>query len=293
MSRLRNRILSFLTVMAMTVMCLCVSGHDIAYALPHTVQWVTDSVSNHITGTTLYVTNVSASNGSISNVSGGMYKDDTTIKCHDATTGGSWVMTYSNAGYDVNGKTFDVKVTCTASFPDAGHRPHEGMQVMNIGLNTASSTNVHTAIRMKIDILDKSGNSLPGTFGMTFSDLDVKCPDSSLYDEGVELVSGCGSTVWVGEEISASEGHARMDVYEHDGHTIINASHLCDALNDSCFSIICTSGAQLIWRGGHGLGSTVGIRSSTTVYPSWNAPVKSSTPATVSCAGGVVTYTIT
>lgn len=302
---LRCRLFGRCLSLIMTLLCaFSICMPSVAYAAPHTVHWVSDSTANHISGTTLYISNVSEGNGSISNVSGNVYQEDNNIKAHEGASSGSWVMTYSNAGYDIYGRNLDVRMTCTASFPDADYRPAEGMQLFSLAGGASCDAGVHVAVRIKIDVLDKSGNSVSGTFGIQFGDLDVQCPDDHLYDEGVELVSGCGTEVWIGEAISEANGHnswdadsptegQRMDVETHDGHTLINASHDCGGLNDSSFSCICTSGAQLIWRGGNGLGSSIGIRSSTTVYPDLGNPTKVGSPASASAAGGSYTFTIT
>ena len=295
---------------ALLALCLSMTAR-VAYAAPD-VTWVQDSPANHIANTTLYITHLGADNATITNVSGPVYVDpaDNCVKVRGGDLSPAhWVVTYRNAGYDVNGKDFDVRLTCDLFYtqnegvPSEGHTVylHEGMQ---------APVEAAAGIRFRLELLDHSGRPVDGTFGMFFSDVDIVHGDvEDEFTEGIEFVRNCGGPFWAGEAMGADvhwdnngglDEHGnhtfcpgqRLRIYERDGKSIVHATHTCGGQNDSSFACIGRNGAEFVWRAPGGAGGFIGLIAATTVYPDLAAPTKSANTAKVA-SDGSATFTVT
>ena len=305
-----------------TILLLLMLGITPAYAQTLTGKYVSGYPEDSLPATTVYLTNFS--NYTVTTAGDVSYPiTDTNAAGEPSRTGvgipkgkqsGSFTIVYKNVGYTVDGRTLNMTVTGSASLTEAASR---NATIFSPGSmfcsNRISGVGTQMTLTFNLQYADNNA-ALPSseTFRVYVHDLDVKGRNLSsyttvtqrwndIYSEGIEFISNCGSTVWMGDTLPAAQhttaradtdAGTRVVLGTHSGNSWAHATHGCDAQSDSAIAWIGTSGMKIVWRGfGADMGSTIFIKSTPTVYPDWSAPVKA--PNTQNAkAGDTITFTV-
>ena len=313
-------------------------------------NWVNGDPVKFVPQTSLYITSLSSgfNRANITYTGGAQWVDN--LSCQVTSTSnpytvsgigikagqttGSATVTYNNAGYTSDGKPIKVVLTNNITLHHASSQNCVVFKPQNanpyfsgdFGNTSAMSTyDYHNGslqtVTVRIYEQDTNTEITDKTFACYFRDLDVPGFNwtslsndyNEAHSEGVELVSNCGSNIWVGDLCNphyhsggVQTNPVRLAVATKNGHTWVHATHDClggdgsingtynvPTMTDSAFAWIGTGPMTITWGGqGPGMGSSLGIQSIPLSYPDWTAPKKS--PATqTKVEGEEVTFTVT
>ena len=250
---------------ALAVLIACVAtflfliAPDFAYAANPKVTVVDKNPAAAVTGNTIWTTGTSSYTiESKSNVSG---PDDDGYYClKKGKTSATIKIRYKNAAVKYGQQKIDYVVTLTWKSRDSGgpsaasriFKP-AGMLVLYATYSSSWST-VGTGAKVTVTVnAYEAGTtaSVPGTFKMSFADLDTrdmtKNSYTSDYSESVELVGNYTNKEYIGKK-KCSSGK-QLTYGTRNNHPYFQANHQCSGAQDSKMALLASSGFKYILSG--------------------------------------------